>query len=324
MKAKTEKTNPLISYILKTSLNTDGEPSYESFVSFKEMASLSLKEYAEKIGIKKFVLGLSGGLDSTYVALVASRALELMGEPSRNLILVTLPCFGTGKKTFTNALSLIKDIGATHINIDIKELASLSLKALDISEDDRSTAFENIQARLRTALLLTLANKEGALELGTGDFSEIVLGWCTFGGDNISMYNVNATIPKTFIRESILTFGVTEKKSYLVDIATSPISPELLPSKSGEELSQHTEDAIGSYDLIDTLIYYNMVEKHNMAESVNFAKKVLPEFDKCDIIKDGSNYIEHYASIFERRKNTQGFKNLTTPYAHLTTLKSKE
>lgn len=324
MKAKTEKTNPLISYILKTTLGSEGIPSYESFASFKEKASQALKEYAEKIGIKKFVLGLSGGLDSTYVALVASRTLELMGESPSNLILVTLPCFGTGKKTFTNALSLIEDVGATHINIDIKELASLSLKLLDISPDDRSTAFENIQARLRTALLLTLANKEGALELGTGDFSEIVLGWCTFGGDNISMYNVNATIPKTFIRESILSFGTTEKKPYLVDIATSPISPELLPSVNGEELSQHTEDAVGSYDLIDTLIYYNMVEKHNMTESVNFAKKILPEFDKCDIIKDGSNYIEHYASIFERRKNTQGFKNLVSPYARLTVLKSKE
>ena len=324
MTATIDKVNPLVGYILDETIKKGATPSYENFTLFKEKAALVLKKYAEGIGVDKFVLGLSGGLDSAYVALVAKRSLELMGKDSHNLILVTLPCFGTGKRTFSNAMSLIEDLAATHINIDIKELANISLALLDISKDDRSTAFENIQARLRTALLLTLANKHNALELGTGDFSEIVLGWCTFGGDNVSMYNVNATVPKTFIRESILSFGQNENKGYLVDIATSPISPELLPSNSGEELSQHTEDAVGSYDLVDALIYYNMVKGYSIEKSIDFAKKVLPQFDKCDILKIGANYIEHYARVFEKRKRTQGFKNLSTPYALLTPLKSKE
>lgn len=281
-------------------------------------AAKSLNDYSDRLNIDKFVLGLSGGLDSAYVSYVAKVALELRGLSPSNLILVTLPGFGTGNSTFNNALSLIKDYGATHINIDIKDICTMSLKSMGIDSTDRSTAFENIQARVRTMILLTLANKYNALELGTGDFSESALGWCTYGGDNISMYNVNATLPKTLIRESMYLIGKYSGKDYLYNIASSPITPELLPSTDGKEFEQKTEDSIGSYDLIDYLLYLVFIKKNDFDESIKLANENLIEFKDKKI--GNKSYVEHYGNIFKKRFNSMAFKRLNCPYPNLTDL----
>lgn len=291
---------------------------YKKCRELLDRSSVALKDYALKINTHKFVLGLSGGLDSSFVAIAARGALKMMGDDEKNLILVTLPGFGTGKTTFSNSLALIESVNATHINIDIKDVAKAAMKDLNLHEDNRTTAFENIQARLRTVYLLTLANMEGALELGTGDFSESALGWCTYGGDNISMYNINALLPKTLLRATLSLIGKYERKPYLTRIAETPITPELLASNPGEEFSQKTEDIIGSYNLIDYLLYLVTVKGMEIDDAVIRAKETMRDFDGLSV--NGKSYIDHYGSVFKKRYLTQGFKRLNCPYPTLTSL----
>lgn len=293
----------------------DEESLLKSVNQFIDRAAVLLKDYANSINTDKFVLGLSGGLDSAFVALVAKRALELMNKDSKNLILVTLPCFGTGARTTRNAYSLIDDIKASHKDINIATATRIAIDNMGIDQEDRSVAFENIQARIRTAYLLTLANYHKALQLGTGDASEIALGWCTYGADNISGYNINATVPKTLIKKALYLKGKYEYKEYLYDISITPISPELLPSKSGEEMEQRTEDYIGSYELIDFLIYAIFVKNHSFEEARELLKQNLSYLNDKD-----PNYIDKYSEIFKKRFNANGFKRLSCPFANLTNI----
>lgn len=218
-----------------------------------------LAKRLEKTGIKKIVLGLSGGLDSTLALLVAYRTFELLGLPVKNIHTFTMPGFATTKRTKANAIQLAKSLGASIETIDITKGSIQHLKDIEHDRRSQDVTFQNVQARYRTMLLMNKANQIGGLVLGTGDLSEIALGWCTFTGDHISHYNVNASIPKTLVK--YLVKWVSEQKDFkkaravLDDILVTPISPELVKTR-GKEISQKTEDLIGPYELHDFFLYH--------------------------------------------------------------------
>lgn len=214
----------------------------------------------EHCGIKRAVLGLSGGLDSTLALLVAISALDRLLLPRDGIHAITMPGFGTTKRTLGNVKKLCAAFGIKLEIIDIRASCRLQMEELGHSGQAGDTAFENIQARHRTALLMNKANMLGALVIGTGDLSELALGWCTFSGDHISNYSVNSGVPKTLvqylIRWSAEGYSQNEIRDTLLDILDTPISPELLPPDSKGDISQKTQDEIGPYDLHDFFLYY--------------------------------------------------------------------
>lgn len=297
----------LVDYILKLDVNNkhNNEVYIQGFSSILEQLSDKLQAYSLKTGFDKFVIGISGGIDSAYTALVCYRALQKMNKSSKNLILVSLPGPGSGKTTTGNVKRIAEYTDATLITENITPLVDEVLKTTKTKED-RTTVYENIQARLRTLVLMTLANKHKALEIGTGDFSEIVLGWCTHGGDNISMLDVNSSLSKTFLREALRHYSEyklekNKNSDVFTDIAKQVISPELLPSENGEEFSQNTEDLIGSYDFIDTLIYHYIVNNKNESYCIEKVKETLTFSDE---------YVQKYANIFFKRFKEQYFKRV--------------
>lgn len=208
-------------------------------------------------GIKKTVIGISGGLDSTLAFLVITETYKKLGISNDNIIAITMPGFGTTNRTFDNACNLVKEYNATLKIIDIKEACLVHMKDIGLDKSDRSVTFENVQARERTQILMDIANKEGGLVVGTGDLSELALGWCTYNGDHMSMYAVNSSVPKTLVR--YLVKWISENKSNsntLKDILDTPISPELLPPGEKGEITQVTESKIGPYVLHDFFLYH--------------------------------------------------------------------
>ena len=221
--------------------------------------SAGLIKRLEHIGCKKVVIGISGGLDSTLALLVAAKAFKQMNMPSKNIIAVTMPGFGTGDRTYQNALALIESLGAELRNININK--AVTQHFLDIGHDGQThdIAYENSQARERTQILMDISNMEKAIVMGTGDLSELALGWATYNGDHMSMYNVNCSIPKTLVKHLVDYLGNVEIGGSLSivinDILSTPISPELIPSKKGQ-LGQKTEEILGKYDLHDFFLYH--------------------------------------------------------------------
>lgn len=213
-------------------------------------------------GMKKCVLGISGGLDSTLAFLVVIEAYRKLGISSDNLIGVTMPGFGTTGRTYNNALTLMKNYGVTIKEINIKEASLQHFKDIGLDENDRSVTYENTQARERTQILMDISNKEGGLVIGTGDLSELALGWCTYNGDHMSMYSVNSSIPKTLVRYLVKYFADVEKveecKKTILDILDTPISPELLPPDKEGNIEQQTESVVGPYVLHDFFLYHFM------------------------------------------------------------------
>lgn len=212
---------------------------------------------------KAAVVGISGGLDSCLALLVAVRAMKLLGRPASDVYAITMPCFGTSKRTRSNAEILCDELGVSFEEINIKDMVSQHFK--DIGQDPAKTdvTFENSQARVRTLVLMDKANQLGGLVVGTGDLSELALGWATFNGDHMSMYGVNAGVPKTLVRhivryEADLAAGQDKKilADCLLDILDTPVSPELLPTKETGEIAQETESIIGPYELHDFYLYY--------------------------------------------------------------------
>ena len=204
------------------------------------------------------VIGVSGGLDSTLALLVAARTLDLLSLPRKNLVAVTMPCFGTTRRTRTNSHRLAQALGATLREIDITAAVAQHFK--DIGHDPalHDTTFENCQARERTQVLMDIANQVNGLVIGTGDLSELALGWATYNGDHMSMYGVNASVPKTLVRHLVRYAADTAEdalRTTLLDVLDTPVSPELLPAKDGE-ISQVTEDLVGPYALHDFFLYY--------------------------------------------------------------------
>ena len=224
------------------------------------MLACGLAKRLKHIGIKKCVMGISGGLDSTLAFLVVMEAYKKLGISNDNFIGVTMPGFGTSGRTYNNALNLMKSFGVTSMEVSIKDACLQHFKDIGIDENDRSVAYENTQARERTQILMDIANKEGGLVIGTGDLSELILGWCTYNGDHMSMYCVNGNIPKTLVRYLVNYFGLKEEneecKKTIMDILDTPISPELLPPTKDGKIAQKTESVVGPYVLHDFFLYH--------------------------------------------------------------------
>lgn len=225
------------------------------------IAALGLKKRLEHTRASCAVVGLSGGLDSTLALLITARAFDMLGRPRSDILAVTMPCFGTTSRTKSNAQVLAERIGADFRTVDIGEAVRVHFRDIGQSMEDLSVTFENGQARERTQVLMDLANQRGGLVIGTGDLSELALGWATYNGDHMSMYGVNGSIPKTLVRHlTAYAAGQAEASdpelaAVLRDILDTPVSPELLPPKEGE-IAQRTEDLVGPYELHDFFLYY--------------------------------------------------------------------
>ena len=225
------------------------------------VSSLGLRQRLEHTHAKTAVIGLSGGLDSTLAVLITGLAMKMLDRPMTDIIAVTMPCFGTTDRTRNNAVILAEKLGATLKTVDISNSVRSHFRDIGHDMDDHSVTFENGQARERTQVLMDIANQSGGLVIGTGDLSELALGWCTYNGDHMSMYAVNCSIPKTLVRHLVayLARDNAEKDEalhdVLEDILDTPVSPELLPAVKGE-ISQRTEDLVGPYELHDFFLYY--------------------------------------------------------------------
>ena len=223
------------------------------------LQSMGLKKRLEHTNCKHAVVGISGGLDSTLAVLVTARAFDLLDIPRENLICVTMPCFGTTDRTYQNAVSLIKELGATLKEVRIEKAVRQHFADIGHDENNHDVTYENSQARERTQILMDMANQYNGMVIGTGDMSELALGWATYNGDHMSMYAVNCSVPKTLVRYLVFYYAETtdNKKlsEVLMDVLDTPVSPELLPPVDGV-ISQKTEDLVGPYELHDFFLYY--------------------------------------------------------------------
>ncbi len=225
------------------------------------IAALGLKKRLEHTGAKTAVVGLSGGLDSTLALLITALAMGMLHRPASDIIAVTMPCFGTTDRTKNNAVLLAERMGASLKTIPIGDTVRSHFRDIGHNADDHDVTYENAQARERTQVLMDIANQNGGLVIGTGDLSELALGWATYNGDHMSMYGVNASIPKTLVRHLVDYVARDNLKKdqelthVLEDILDTPVSPELLPAVQGE-ISQRTEDLVGPYELHDFFLYY--------------------------------------------------------------------
>lgn len=285
------------------------EKQTERCLEIMKIQATGLAQRLSKINCDKAVIGISGGLDSTLALLVANKAFEMNGYPKENIIGVTMPGFGTTNRTYDNAVNLMKELGVTIKDISIKRACEIHYD--DIGHDINITdvTYENVQARERTQILMDLANKHNAIVVGTGDLSELALGWCTYNGDQMSMYGVNASIPKTLVSYMIRTCALMEDNSnikrMLIDICNTPVSPELLPPKDGE-IVQITEEAIGYYELHDFFLY-NMLRNGFGPEKIfNMAVKAFDGDYSEEIIIDTM-------AKFYKRFFTQQFKRSCMP-----------
>ena len=218
-----------------------------------------MKKRFAHTGCKTAVIGVSGGLDSTLALLVAARTFDLLSLDRQGILAVTMPCFGTTDRTYDNACRLTRSLGLTLEEVDIKEAVGIHFRDIGQAQDCHDVTYENAQARERTQVLMDIANRENGLVIGTGDMSELALGWATYNGDHMSMYGVNSGVPKTLVRHLVRyyadTCGDRELSSVLTDILDTPVSPELLPPVEGN-ISQKTEDLVGPYELHDFFLYY--------------------------------------------------------------------
>ena len=255
-------TTTLTRYVSPTPfVPTDARDRAERCDEILKIAALGLQKRIEHTGASAVVVGLSGGLDSTLAILIAAVAMGLLERPASDIIAVTMPCFGTTDRTRDNAVELARRLGATLKRIDIGEAVKVHFRDIGQSMEDHDVTFENGQARERTQVLMDVANQCGGLVVGTGDLSELALGWATYNGDHMSMYGVNASIPKTLVRHLVsYVCGDKEEEDpalshVLADILDTPVSPELLPAVGGK-ISQKTEDLVGPYELHDFFLYH--------------------------------------------------------------------
>lgn len=277
------------------------------------LASLGLKKRLEHTHAATAVVGLSGGLDSTLAILITKIAMDMMGRPASNIIAVTMPCFGTTDRTRDNACRLADCLGAELRRIDIGRAVQQHFRDIGQSMDDHSVTFENAQARERTQVLMDIANKTGGIVIGTGDLSELALGWSTYNGDHMSMYAVNASIPKTLVRH-LVRFVADDKKDkepelsrVLYDILDTPVTPELLPSEDGQ-ISQKTEDLVGPYELHDFFLYYGIRFGFKPSKVFRLAEYALSDkYDRSTILK--------WLKVFYNRFFQQQFKRSCLPDA---------
>ena len=267
-----------------------------------------LAKRLQTINSKTAVIGISGGLDSCLALLVAVRAMKLLNRPASDILTVTMPCFGTTKRTRSNAEILCERLGVSFQEIDITDTVRSHFRDIGQSEDDLSVTFENGQARIRTLELMDVANKSGGIVVGTGDLSELALGWATYNGDHMSMYGVNAGVPKTLVRHMVRYAADTaedeELSRVLIDILETPVSPELLPAKDGE-ISQKTENLVGPYELHDFYLYYVLRFGFPPRKIFHLAKAAFPDYSEEVLL--------HWLQNFYRRFFAQQFKRSCLP-----------
>lgn len=258
----------------------------------------------------KMVVGVSGGLDSTLALLVCAQAARQMKRPTEDVCGITMPCFGTTDRTYQNALELMKALGVTSLEIPIKDAVSQHFSDIGHDPAVKDVTYENSQARERTQVLMDTANRLGAIVVGTGDLSELALGWCTYNGDQMSMYGVNVSIPKTLIRwmiESIMDQQIfPEAVSVLEDVLNTPISPELLPPDQNGAIAQKTEDLVGPYELHDFFLYHMLRFGFSPAKIFTLACRAFQqEYSKQTILS--------WLNTFYRRFFSQQFKRSCMP-----------
>ena len=271
--------------------------------------SLGLKKRYEHTGCQKAVIGVSGGLDSTLALLVTARCFDLLGLNRKNIFAVTMPCFGTTDRTYDNACKLAKELGATLEEVNIREAVTIHFRDIKQDMEKHDVTYENGQARERTQILMDIANRENALVIGTGDMSELALGWATYNGDHMSMYGVNAGVPKTLVRHLVKyyadTCGNRELEGVLLDVLDTPVSPELLPPVDGV-ISQRTEDLVGPYELHDFFLYYMLRCGFEPAKIYRIAKKSFTgQYEDKVILK--------WLKTFYKRFFAQQFKRSCLP-----------
>lgn len=271
--------------------------------------AMGLKKRLAHTNARTAVVGISGGLDSTLALLVTARAFDMLGRDKKDIIAVTMPCFGTTDRTYQNACEMSKKVGATLIEVPIADAVNVHFRDIGHDPEDHSVTYENCQARERTQVLMDIANKTWGMVIGTGDLSELALGWATYNGDHMSMYGVNASVPKTLVRHLVKYAANDTKdealKNVLYDVLDTPVSPELLPPKDGD-IAQKTEDLVGPYELHDFFLYFMLRFGYEPSKIFRIACMTFDgEYDKETIFK--------WLETFCRRFFSQQFKRSCLP-----------
>ena len=299
-----ERTFPGMPFV--PSGQTEREKRCDEILSIQ---SYGLKKRYEHTGCTKAVIGVSGGLDSTLALLVTVRVFDMLLIPRENILAITMPCFGTTDRTYDNACRLAKAMHTTLKEINIRDAVTVHFKDIGQSPDNHDVTYENGQARERTQILMDIANKEGALVIGTGDMSELALGFATYNGDHMSMYGVNAGVPKTLVCHLVRyyadTCGDRDLEEVLLDVLDTPVSPELLPPVDGV-ISQKTEELVGPYELHDFFLYYMLRCGFEPAKVYRIAKLSFQGLYTDDIILK-------WLKTFYRRFFSQQFKRSCVP-----------
>ena len=271
--------------------------------------AMGLKKRLVHTHSRTAVVGISGGLDSTLALLVTAKAFDMAGKDRKDIIAVTMPCFGTTDRTYQNACLMSKKLGATLKEVPIADAVHVHFRDIGHDEEVHDVTYENSQARERTQVLMDIANQEWGMVIGTGDMSELALGWATYNGDHMSMYGVNASVPKTLVRHLVQYYADTcedqELKEVLLDVLDTPVSPELLPPKDGE-IAQKTEDLVGPYELHDFYLYYVLRFGFEPSKIYRLAKLAFEgTYDSETIMK--------WLKTFYRRFFAQQFKRSCLP-----------
>ena len=271
--------------------------------------AMGLKKRLEHTRCQSAVIGISGGLDSTLALLVTARAFDLLGLSRDKITAVTMPCFGTTDRTYQNACQLTRCLGASLREVDIREAVELHFRDIGQDPEKHDVTYENSQARERTQILMDIANQTGGLVIGTGDLSELALGWATYNGDHMSMYAVNASVPKTLVRHLVRYYADTcqeqELSRILLDVLDTPVSPELLPPEDGK-ISQKTEELVGPYELHDFFLYYMLRAGFEPLKIFRIARRAFEgEYDSDTVLK--------WLKSFYRRFFAQQFKRSCLP-----------
>lgn len=284
---------------------TDREKRCDEILTIQAMG---LKKRLTHTHCQSAVVGISGGLDSTLAVLVTARAFDMLKIPRENIVCVTMPCFGTTDRTYSNAVTLTKKLGASLREIRINKAVEQHFSDIGHDPEIHNVTYENSQARERTQILMDIANQTNGMVIGTGDMSELALGWATYNGDHMSMYAVNVSIPKTLVRYLVQYYAEnTDEKTSVVlfDVLDTPVSPELLPPENGE-IAQKTEDIVGPYELHDFYLYYYMRFGYRPGKIYRIAQKTFADvYDNATILK--------WMKTFYRRFFSQQFKRSCVP-----------
>ena len=294
-----------------------GSHKLERCLSIFHVQVAGLQRRLEATKSRCIVVGVSGGLDSTLALLVSAQAVKNLGLPSKTVVGITMPGFGTTSRTKNNSHELMKILGCDIREISIVDSVRQHFKDIGQDESVHDITYENCQARERTQILMDVANKEGGFVIGTGDLSELALGWCTYNGDHMSMYAVNVSIPKTLVKTLVHEIGMhmeqngfSGMKEVIEDIVDTPVSPELLPPNEDGTIAQKTEDTVGSYVLHDFFLYYTLRFGMTPKEIYRLCKQAVKTSAEY---KFNSQEIKKWLKVFYTRFFRQQFKRNCMP-----------